>query len=456
MTNRVMRRGFVLVFLTLGSIAGASPQMAGMLGQSGGVDGVFVDWCVCGWCTSDAAANVYLPGGLMVRAGTTVPMRMERPVRGALLFDGNQMFEWYRQDLTLYGLDAVPGGFARDGRTWKLPSWESVPAIAPKGVVKGAAGRFRVVALDPKRSQVVGWKDNGMFVGTVVDFSKESWAGQATGVAFDPQSGDILLCTRWEVRKVFRFDADGREVREKGKWPASAFAIRIVNERGRLWGVGNNANQFGRKLRDDEVRSFGEFAHEVYGIAWGGNGYWLATTQGAQYYPAADPQRCQRRIGGMPGVTALAVAKGRVLAVAGVRMFDLWLDDHADERLSSDMTLTFANRWSGRVTGIDVDGEKFVMHDAESGENWTYDPAVTQWAMRDRRMFKSDASVAATAAETQLGKGRAVAEATEIVVYSADGRRLATIPEKATALASAGRWLLAYVPAKAAILKYRF
>lgn len=95
------------------------------------------------------------------------------------------------------------------------------------------------------------------------------------------------------------------------------------------------------------------------------------------------------------------------------------------------------------------------MHDAESGENWVYDPEVTQWVFRDRKMFRTEQSVTAVAGEVRLSDDcRAYAEAERIVVRAPDGRCFASIPERATALAASGSWLLAYVPARCAISRY--
>ena len=456
MSKEFARVAFVALLLSLSLSGMAAPQRGGMLGQSGGADGVFVTWCSCDWCTADADSNVYLPGGLWVKAGTVVPEKLAHPVDGALRFDGAAMFEWHRGDMTLYALKKISGGFERTGRSWRFPRWECVPAIAPARLAKGLAARAKVVALDPQASQVLGWTAAGEALGPLIDFSGERWAGQATGVTFDPDTGDVLICTRWEIRKVFRYGADGRLIgTARHGQTTTVFGVNLATERGRIWALSGGAHRLDARDETDGPQSFGDVANVVRDIAWGGKGYWLATTQGAQYYPQVDPQRCAKRLGGLPSVTALAVAEGRVMAVDGVRLLLFWLDDTADERLSSDGYLSFANRWEGRVTAIDTDGPRFVMHDEKSGENWVFDPTVTQWVFRDRKMFKTDRPVHAVATETRLGKGRAVAEADEIVIYSAAGKRLAAIPEKATALASEGRWLLAYVPDKSAILKYR-
>ena len=154
-------------------------------------------------------------------------------------------------------------------------------------------------------------------------------------------------------------------------------------------------------------------------------------------------------------MTAFAVAKGRVLVAMGSRLIVLWLDDKPDERFSSEMSLSFANRWNGKVTGIDTIDAQFVLHDSVSGENWVYDPEVTQWVFRDRRMFKTSRLVLSVATETRLGNGKAVAGPDAITIFSKSGKTLGTIPVKATALASSGRWLLAYVPEACAIYKYK-
>jgi len=428
-------------------------QPVAELGQSLLADGSPVLWTDCRWCVADDADNVYLPGGLVVPAGQTKAVRMGKPVDGHLLFDGVTMYEWSRGDIALYELRKVKGGFERTGLRWAWNEWEGEPCVAPARPGPRWKAKAKVVVLMPKSSRVVGWTADGTSMGTLVDYSKETWRGQATGICLEPETGDVLLCTRWETQRIFRFDAEGREVREENRWPQHAYALRLATERGRVWGLAEGATRLG--VDSQSAVSFADNSTETYGIAWGGRGYWLATTQGAQYFPATDPQRCACRVGGLAGVTALAAAKGRVLAAAGVRLIQLWLDDVPDERYSSTMYLTLGNRWSGRVTGIDVDGAKFVLHDSESGENWVYDPEVTHWVFRDRKMFKTDRPVKAVANEVRLSDGRRVkAEDERIVLRASDGRIIASIPERATAIAASGRWLLAYVPARAAIRRY--
>lgn len=425
------------------------------LGQSSLADGSPVTWTDCRWCVADEVHNVYLPGGLVVPAGQTRPVRLAKPADGHLLFDGVTMFEWNRADIALYELRKVVGGFERTGRRWAWHEWEGVPCVAPARPGSGWKAKAKVLVLLPKASRVVGWTADGASPDTLVDFSGEVWRGQATGICLEPASGDVLLCTRWETRRIFRFDATGREVREESRWPLQAYALRLATERGRVWALAVGAARLGVDSRSNELSSFGDFSSETYGIAWGGRGYWLATTQGAQYFPATDPGRCACRVGGLAGVTAICAAKGRVLAAAGVRLFQLWLDDDPDERLSSNCDLTFANRWTGRVEAIEARDARFAMRDAESGECWVYDPEVTQWVFRDRKMTRTNRAVTGVASEVCLEDGcRVRAEAERIVFCASDGRCLGSIPERATALAVSGHWLLAYVPARCAVHRY--
>lgn len=431
-------------------------EFMGMLGQSGAGEGKFIPWTGASWCTGDADSNVYLPGGWMLPRGETTPVRRKVP-DGMLLFDGRTMYVWQRsrKQMSLSELKVVPEGLAKDGQQWTWSEWEWIPAVAPDGLARGVAERAKVVALDAKRGHVVGWRADGKSLGAVIDFSGESWARSACGVSFDPASGDVLVSTKWEVRKVFRFGKDGREVRKEGIWPASAYGGSLACERGRVWALGGFATPIGMLISDAKAGSFGSRAYLAGGIAWGGSGYWLATTQGVQYYPSTDPKTCRKRIGGLTGVTALALCRGRVLAVSGFKMHVMWLDDLADEPFKSDMHDIVGNRWRGEADGIDVEDGKFYIRDRESGETWCFDPEVTQWAFRAKRMFRCDHRVSADRRRAKMMGGVAVAEKDEIVVYGPDGRRECAIPERATSLAAEGCWLIAYVPGKSAILKYR-
>ena len=390
----------------------------------------------------------------MVPAGKTSPVRLEQPAKGQVLSDGKDMFEWSCDDLALYSLSRTDRGFERGKRMCRLPCWRCCVAIAPAGLTQGLARTVRFAALDPQAARVLGWSADGTELGPVVDVSRYDWGNQTTGIAFDAESGDLLVSTRWEVRRVFRFGLGGREVCVDGHWPSRTFAQNLTAERGRTWALSGNASSLGT-VGARGVSSFGDFSDVVQGIAWGGEGYWLATSQGAQYFPAADPVRCLRRIGGLTGVTSLAIARGRVLVAAGPRLIVLWLDDLPDERFSSGKYETFANRWNGNVTAIDVEGATFILHDSNSGENWVFDPEVTQWFSRARRMFKTSRPVSSVATEARLGSGKAVAGPDAITIFSKSGKALGTIPVKATALASSGRWLLAYVPEACAIYKYK-
>ena len=393
----------------------------------------------------------------MVPRGETAPIRLSRCVDGALLFDGKTMYAWQRgrERMTLQTLAFVPGGLTPDGTVWTWRRWEWIPAVAPDGAGNGRTKRLKVAALDARGGKVFGWDAAGAELGVVVDFSSEPWATSACGIAFDPASGDVLISTQWDVRKVFRFGADGREVREEGRWPYPAFGLALVAERGRVWAIGRGASRVGVPILDAAASIFNDQSYETYGLAWGGAGYWLATSQGMQHFPAVEPKKCRGRIGGLVGVTALAVNRGRVLAVSGFKMYVMWLDDMPGEMISSDMDALVGNRWRGVVDGIDVEDGKFYMHEAESGETWCFDPAVTQWIFREKRMFKCDRPVSATARRARIGNGWAVAERDHIAICGPDGETLCTVPKRATALAAEGRWLVAYVPAEAAILKYK-
>ena len=184
-------------------------RFEGLLGQSGSRDGRPIPWTEARWCARDAHDNVYLPGGWMVPRGETAPIRLSRCVDGALLFDGKTMYAWQRgrERMTLQTLAFVPGGLTPDGTVWTWRRWEWIPAVAPDGAGNGRTKRLKVAALDARGGKVFGWDAAGAELGVVVDFSSEPWATSACGIAFDPASGDVLISTRWEVRKVFRFGA---------------------------------------------------------------------------------------------------------------------------------------------------------------------------------------------------------------------------------------------------------
>jgi hypothetical protein len=164
---------------------------------------------------------------------------------------------------------------------------------------------------------------------------------------------------------------------------------------GRLWALGSVACAVDETGRPDAGRTIGRDANVVRDIARGDGGFWLATTQGAQFYPDGDAHgACPVRLGGLPDVSAVALCRGRVLAAAGPRLFAMWLDDEADEPFHSDeQWLVRPFRYDGKATAIDAADGLFFIAEETFKTTWAFNPDHTQWLSRQKRQFETNRTV---------------------------------------------------------------
>ncbi len=273
------------------------------------------------------------------------------------------------------------------------------------------------------------------------------------------ETGELLVGTGYPESRVHRFGADGKEIVDD-VWPRRGWYDHLVNVGGRTFGLKTGATELTRTLAG--ARSFkigGAEAEWSHGLVVQADGYWLKTHQGWLYYEASAPTRCVRRHGDLRGVTALALLDGVVYAFRGSRIDRLWLDARPDEPLlgSGFDGGRAAGRWRGEVDAVEVvDGKRLRYSFAGEEGSWILDPSVTEWIFRARREYRTKADVV-TRKRTQDRLGGYAVEATEqgIVLRDAAGAVVCTVPEVATAIAAEGDWLVAYVPSKAAILRYR-
>jgi hypothetical protein len=208
---------------------------------------------------------------------------------------------------------------------------------------------------------------------------------------------------------------------------------------------------------------FGVAANEVKGLARAAGGWWVATTQGAQFYSDGGSVRAStavRRFGGLDGVTALGLSGGRILAASGCRIRGLWLDDRRDEPFDGDISWCAFGKWDGAVESVGSrpdGGFAFTWRKGGESAAWMFEPRYTEWKDRALRLRSVDVAGGAQrpAREDRIGGYRVVAEPKEIVLYD-DGRRVFAYPVAASAIAAEGRWLIAYVPELKAILRMRF
>ena len=441
-------------------LAAARLVVSGSIGQS--QDQEPIPWTDCAWCVADESGDVHLPGGWKVPSGTRRAVRETNAVPGTVLSDGEgHLFYFYNRRAELGQVEVGPTGLSKGCELARLYHWDLKLHVAPASCRVGfATGDRRFFALDRRARAVHAWTEDGGNAGVVFSFAERK--EPFVSMAIHPGSGDLLLGTGWPENTICRFRADGTEVKNPF-WPAKGYALSLGVSRSGIWVLGSDAMRLAEsKARSAQCR-FGQFANVVHALAETPDGYWLATSQGAQFYHRNDLSRCAWRVGGVTGVGALALHEGRVLAGAGYRMLNFWLDDQAGDVISSDDTWRVAKKWNEKIDLIEVRDDVFHLRDATSGGVTAFDPRVTEWVFRARRQYdETDFTFSARTDRVLLGRARAyeaVAGPDGIRLCHLDpngGRRLVqTIPAKATALAAEGAWLVAYEPARKAIVRYR-
>ena len=450
---------FLAVCATGGSFAAPRLALHGELGQSAKPGSAPVEWTDAAWCVNDSKGNVYLPGGWRIPAGGTDAEKMSETVNGDIFSDGRDLWAWTQGNATIRRLEVTPGGLKASGQSFRLDDWRYHLFFAPAGLERGYAEGAKLFGIRRGRTDVCAWDAQGRPLGAVFDFSgKVKRPRLVHSVGLHPETGDLLLGLYWPESKVRRFSKDGGEV-VAGVWPVSFMCEHVFPVAGGgMWFAGGSA----RKLSDDYVNplSLGWNSHGVHGVARAPGGWWLATTQGAQYFPDASPRGAPpaRRVGGLANIGVLSISHGFVLAFSGYAMYGFWLDDLPDEPLSRDQNWTVGGKWSGRAASVDVapDGSFLIAWtDGKKSETWSFDPRITDWKDRARRMFKTSAPPPARPVnETRLGRFRAVAADGEIALF--DGAaKVASTPSDATAVAAEGRWLVAYSPSRRAVLRFK-
>ena len=209
-------------------------------------------------------------------------------------------------------------------------------------------------------------------------------------------------------------------------------------------------------------RTFGAYANAIRDIVESSEGYFLATTQGGQFYSKKNLDRCSYRIGGLCSVSAMAASEGCLLVCSGHRLLNFWIDDLPDEIITSSETDHVAEKWDEIIDGIEVRDGVFYLNESRHKQVFAYDPRVTEWVFRDRRLRKvENVKVCSNNRKVRIGRNHAVwAKEEGLCLYERgdDGmiRSIATFPFRATHLAVSGIWLFAYVPEAKAVLRFKF
>lgn len=436
--------------------------LSGLIGQSQDLASDPIPWTDCAWCVTDEAGAVHFPGGWKMPPGGGDVVRETNSVPGFVFSDGEgHLFYFYDRRAELGTAIAGPSGLSKGRELARLYHWNLTLHAAPASCRIGyAAGGRRFFGLDRRKREVHAWTEGGEDAGVVLSYAdrKEPFVS----LAIHPKSGDLLLGTGWPENRICRFRPDGTEAKDPF-WPASGYALALATSRSGIWVLGSDAARLSESKALSVQRRFGAFSTSVRMLAETADGYWLATSQGAQFYHRNDLSRCARRIGGLAGVGALALHDGRVLAGAGYRMLNLWLDDQPGDPISSDDNWRVAKKWNERIDLIEVRDDVFYLRDATAGGVTAFDPRVTEWVFRAKRQHDvKDFAFKAKVDRVRFGARRdyaAVVAPDGIRLYhcedSGENRLVQTVPAQATALAGEGEWLVAYEPERKAIVRYR-
>lgn len=377
-----------------------------LIGQSQKPGTEPIPWMNCEWCVSDASDNVYLPGGWRVHGGRRTAEKMTVNVPGHLFSDGSSLFAWSSWNGTMMRVKPTDEGLVADGVAFRSPKRDVLIAVAPDGCATGFAINGRFFAYEKDIGKIVAYGSDGKCVGEVLDVTAQKCETGVTAITIHPKSGDIILQTYFPKCFVRRFRRDGTEVKD-GVWPQTMFGGGFAYVRGELWSFRSGAWPVRDRLGTRATHLGGEEAIETYGVAWGGNGWWLATSQGALFYSTLDPSRCIKRLGGVTGVTALAVSPaGEIVASAGNRLLAFWLDDDLDDvpHSNNGWKWSLGGRWARDWIRSAVwrDGLFFLL-ERNMQTTWALDPSISQWTQRARRIFKTNEVFEATSSDVTCG-----------------------------------------------------
>ena len=439
----------------------AAPRLEedGVIGQSGRREDP-ISFSDCSLCVNDEAGNVLLTDGWRIPAGSMEPQRCKMPKAAEFLSDGQGLWQWDGRRLTR--MTSAADGIVASQETYELGDvGRGKLFMAPPGLGKGFAARGRFFVLDRSARDVRVWIPAKRQFESVFRYGdRVEEAKKVCAAALHPTTGDLLLAFEWPVSQVRRYDVRGVE-QIRGTWPQRVLAQRLVSVGRRVFAIGFSA----RELSDvPGGLAFGKDCTYVHGIARGTDGWWLGTSQGAQYYPdvmAGNPdETAARRVGGLVGVDALGLSGGRVLVCQAHRLQSVWLDDRPDEPLSSDRQWMREFTGSGgRVTSVEgVDDGAYLFRYEQKGkpEVWRFDPRKIWYGERKERLFRvtDGACPARPVNEASVGGFRAVAEDGVLKLF--DGKRCVWQRKNgARLLAGEGDRLVAYVPEISGIVRFR-
>ena len=341
---------------------------------------------------------VYVNGTWRIPAGSREPVRMAKTVPAPLQSDGETIYVCRREQGVVRRVEETLDGLVEGPVVAHLPKFEGpfCLGIVPAGCTQGFGAKVKFAVLDTAQRRVVGISAAGDVVGTLCSYAGIDREKEVISVGFLAETGDLLLGrgTLEGVWRTHRFTADGQEVRD-AIWPCATAGESYPTVNGTTWGIAWTA----KSIRADSAQkalAFGTWRlYDYNSIAWTGEGYWLGTSRGAEYYDPEDLSHPVCRLGGVGDITSLALQDGRIFTTVGSRICMYWLDDRPDEPMASDGRQSYWDfggvRREGTVTGVSkrdgclVYGFKPVDGPAET---WLFDYHITDWTHHEDRFRK--------------------------------------------------------------------
>lgn len=442
----------------------AAPRLVadGILGQSGErADPVKVS--EFSLCLNDTAGNVVLSDGWTVPASGGKPVRKPLP-KGMLPYfisDGHDVWNWNEGSLWMTRMETGPDGLVASSEKYHLASAGGSVFLAPYGCKSGFAAQGRFFVFVRKAMEIRVFKPSEKaFVPVFAYADRVPDPQKVRRAALHPKTGALLLAYDWPQSCVRRFGTDGVEV-VRGGWPARVLADSFAQVGDHVFAIGYSAYE----LSDmPGGLFFGKDCSTVRGIARGKDGWWLGTTQGAQFYSdtmiGKSDEPAVRRVGGLVGVDALELSGGRVLICQGPNLQSVWLDDRRDEPLSSDRQWARGfNVFGGYVTSVEgVDGGAFLFRHEQGDKSavWRFDPRKVWYRESKQRLVRVTDGTGPTRPVNEATVGGYRAVAADGTLKLLDGSRCVWSRKLgATLLAGEGDRLVAYVPELAGIVRFR-
>lgn len=371
--------GLALVAETLAAV---DFQFSGVLGQSQASDSMPADFLVASDAMNAWNDGIYFrASGFLCRLerdGNVTKLLALPWVIVSMCFDG--------QDVYLNALDGYIHRVSRDGDTFRLEKLfapgenNRIFAVAPAGLAKGFAAKYKYFIVD-KEGRVFAWTKDFKPAGVVLRFPKVKGNSPCASLGVHPTGGELLLGSGYYDNTVYRYNPDGSPYGLDG-WPVAGQARRLKNFRQELWALGGNARKVPDKLGGDgpvQVGTPGD--NEPTGIGVDSAGYYLSSAQGLCYYDMREPKLPARRIGGLPGINALAAGNGAIMLTCSSdpnHMVALRFDDPRDAPLvgQGDERWRVGNAWEGKVVDLVAWRGSYLVLDNVKNGLWAFDPTM--------------------------------------------------------------------------------